>query len=61
MRLAAARIFVADLGRSTAWYRHLLGSEPTAGGPASGYVVFDTGAELVLENVGDDSRSPPRC
>ncbi len=55
MRLAAARIFVADLGRSTAWYRHLLGSEPTAGGPASGYVVFDTGAELVLENVGDDS------
>lgn len=55
MRLAAARIFVTDLARSAAWYRQLLGTDPTAGGPASGYVVFDAGADLVLEPVDDDS------
>lgn len=55
MRLAAVRIFVTDLARSTEWYRQLLGNGPTAGGPAAGYVVFDTGADLVLETVDDDS------
>lgn len=55
MRLAAVRIFVTDLARSAEWYRSLLGTDPTAGGPDSGYVVFDAGADLVLENVGDDS------
>jgi catechol 2,3-dioxygenase-like lactoylglutathione lyase family enzyme len=58
MRLAAVRIFVTDLVRSSEWYRHLVGSEPTAGSPASGYVVFAVGADLVLETVGDDSDVP---
>jgi len=55
MRLAAVRIFVTDLARSTQWYQHVLGSEPAAGGAALGYVVFDIGADLVLETVEDDS------
>jgi catechol 2,3-dioxygenase-like lactoylglutathione lyase family enzyme len=55
VRLAAVRIFVTDLARSTEWFRDLLGNEPTAGAAASGYVVFDIGADLVLETVGADS------
>lgn len=58
MRLAAARLFVADLDRSATWYRTLLSAAPTAGSPGDGYVVFDVGVDLVLEEVGDDSEIP---
>jgi hypothetical protein len=33
----------------------VLGSDPIAGDPASGYVLFGAGADIVLETVGDDS------
>jgi catechol 2,3-dioxygenase-like lactoylglutathione lyase family enzyme len=55
MRLAAARVFVTDLRRSTSWYQRCLGTVPAAGGPEAGYVVFDVGADLVLETVATDS------
>jgi predicted enzyme related to lactoylglutathione lyase len=55
MRVAAVRIFVTDLARSASWYQRLLGTNPTAGDPDSGYVVFDAGLDLVLESVDDDS------
>lgn len=58
MRLAAARLFVTDLDRSATWFRALLGADPTAGSSGDGYVVFDVGADLVLEEVGDDSEIP---
>lgn len=58
MRLAAARLFVTDLDRSLTWFRALLGADPTAGSPSEGFVVFDVGADLVIEEVGDDSEIP---
>ena len=51
-------LFVTDLDRSASWFRALLGADPTAGSPGDGYVVFDVGADLVLEEVGDDSEIP---
>jgi catechol 2,3-dioxygenase-like lactoylglutathione lyase family enzyme len=58
MRRAAVRHFVTDVAASTEWYRQLLGADPTAGEPAAGCVVFDVGADLVLETAGDDSEIP---
>jgi catechol 2,3-dioxygenase-like lactoylglutathione lyase family enzyme len=58
MRVAAVRLFATDLGRSTTWFRAVLGAGPSAGAPDAGYVVFDTGVGLVLETVGDDSEIP---
>ena len=57
MRIAAVRVFVADLARSAAWFEALLG-RPTAGGIDAGFVVFDAGVDLVVETVGDDSEIP---
>lgn len=58
MRIAAARVFVSDLGRSAPWYEHVLGARPSAGSPEHGYAVFDAGCDLVVEEVGDDSEIP---
>jgi catechol 2,3-dioxygenase-like lactoylglutathione lyase family enzyme len=58
VRLAAVRIFVTDLDASVRWYARMLGKEPTAGDAAQGFFVFDVGADLVLEAVGDDSDIP---
>ena len=55
MHLAAARVFVTDLGRSIEWYRNVIGASTTAEDLDAGYAVFDVGADLVLEVVGADS------
>ncbi len=58
MDIAAVRVFVTDLGRAEAWYRGVLEAPPTAGGVDDGFVVFDTGCQLVLEPVTGDSEIP---
>ena len=58
MRVAAVRIFVADVARSAAWYSQVVGAGPTAGRPSDGYVVFDAGCQIVVESVGEDSEIP---
>ncbi len=57
MRVAAARIFVAQLNEAVAFYGALLGP-PTSVGPGEAFAVFDgKPSDIIVEAVADDA--PP--
>ena len=56
MKLAAARIFVNDLGEASAFYEGALGLRVRARGPGADYVVFEAeSCDLVVERVPPDA------
>lgn len=62
MKLAAARIFVDDLGIATRFYRGDLGLPVRATSAAAGYLVLDAGGcDLVVEQVPPDADPDDRA
>lgn len=62
MQIAAARIFVRDLGTAQAFYQQQLGLRLKSGDAAEGHCVFDGGRiDLVLERVPDAAPDEQRA
>jgi len=56
VKLAAARIFVRDLGEARAFYEQKLGLRVGVAGPEDDFVVFEAqSCDLVVERVGPDA------
>jgi len=55
LRIAAVRLWVADLTAALPFYRDTLRLRPTGGGAADGYAMFDAGGtDLIVEAAGPD-------
>lgn len=61
MKLAAARVFVADLGAAIRFYEGALGLRVRVRGLEAGYAVFEAGSvDLVVEQVAQDAAPEER-